>query len=504
MHDIKAVRDNRDAFVAALARRPAYRDSAGAEADKLLAKDKELRELLVRLQTDQARRNEASKLIGQAKAKKDEAQAAALMAEVAGLKDAIQQGEAQQRTLEVELRDLLAVLPNLPAADAPDGAAESDNVPMPQRAFRTPRGINNAKQHFEIGEALGQMDFERAAKVSGARFVYLKADLAKLERAIAAFMLDTHTEKFGYTEVSPPVLVRDQALFGTGQLPKFEADLFSALAIGPGSNDEETNYETPPEIVQEVEGDLARTADFLKKIDAERDPQMRLYLAAGEMAGLSSAHVDRYNDRWANALRERYFLIPTAEVPLTNYVAEEILAEAELPIRFTAYTPCFRAEAGAAGRDTRGMIRMHQFSKVELVSITTPDQSNAEHERMTDAAQEILKKLDLAHRVVTLCTGDMGFGARKTYDIEVWLPGQNAFREISSCSNCGDFQARRMNTRFKGADGKVKGMVHTLNGSGLAVGRTMVAILENYQQPDGSVAIPDVLRPYMGGKSKIG
>jgi seryl-tRNA synthetase len=432
MHDIKAIRDNRDAFVAALARRPAYRESAGAEADKLLAKDKELRELLVRLQTEQARRNEASKLIGQAKAKKDEAQAAALMAEVAGLKDAIQQGEAQQRMLETELRDLLAVLPNLPAADAPDGEDERANVPMPERAFGTPKGINNPKQHFEIGEALGQMDFERAAKVSGARFVYLKGELAKLERAIAAFMLDTHTEKFGYTEVSPPVLVKSAPLFGTGQLPKFQEDLFRTTGEDP------------------------------------------------------------------------YWLVPTAEVPLTNYVAEEILAEAELPLRFTAFTPCFRAEAGAAGKDTRGMIRMHQFSKVELVSITAPDQSDAEHKRMTDAAQEILKKLDLAHRVVTLCTGDMGFGARKTYDIEVWLPGQNAFREISSCSNCGDFQARRMNTRFKGADGKVKGPVHTLNGSGLAVGRTMVAILENYQQADGSVAIPAVLQPYMNGKTKIG
>jgi seryl-tRNA synthetase len=432
MHDIKALRDDRDAFVAALARRPAFQDSAGAEADKLLAADAALRALLGRLQTMQARRNEASKLIGQAKAKKDEAQASALMAEVAGLKDDIQKGEAEQRALEAGLRDLLAVLPNLPAADVPEGADENDNKPMPGRAFGTPRQIANPKQHFEIGEALGQMDFERAAKVSGARFVYLKADLAKLERAIAAFMLDTHTEQFGYTEVSPPVLVKSEALFGTGQLPKFQDDLFRTTQDDP------------------------------------------------------------------------FWLIPTAEVPLTNYVAGEILSEAELPLRFTAFTPCFRAEAGAAGKDTRGMIRMHQFSKVELVSITAPEQSDEEHERMTDAAQEILKKLDLAHRVVTLCAGDMGFSARKTYDIEVWLPGQGAFREISSCSNCGDFQARRMNTRFKGAEGKVKGPVHTLNGSGLAVGRTMVAILENYQQPDGSVAIPDVLQPYMGGRKSIG
>ena len=474
MHDIKAIRDNRDAFVAALSRRPAFAQTAGTEADTLLGADKALRDLLVRLQTMQARRNEASKLIGQAKARKDEAQTAALMEEVAGLKDGIQQGEAEQRRLEDALKDLLAVLPNLPAADVPDGADETDNRPMPERAFGAPKNIENAKQHFEIGEALGQMDFERAAKVSGARFVYLKADLAKLERALAAFMLDTHTGQFGYTEVSPPVLVKSAAMFGTGQLPKFEEDLFSA-----------SRKQTDQEHFRDVSHELIRRYG---SIEPDGKEFVRQYEEA--LASISN--------------EERYWLVPTAEVPLTNYVAGEILAEGELPIRFTAYTPCFRAEAGAAGRDTRGMIRMHQFSKVELVSITTPDQSDAEHDRMTDAAQEILKKLDLPHRVVTLCTGDMGFGARKTYDIEVWLPGQGAFREISSCSNCGDFQARRMNTRFKGADGKVKGPVHTLNGSGLAVGRTMVAILENYQQADGSVAIPQVLQAYMGGKTKIG
>lgn len=429
MHDIKAIRDDSSAFVKGLMRRGM--GEAQAIADGLLEQDRALRDLLVTLQTSQARRNEASKLIGQAKARKDEAQAAALMAEVAGLKDSIQQGEARQRELEEALKQALAVIPNLPAADVPDGADEGDNVPVAARAFGKPPGINAPKQHFEIGEALGQMDFERAAKVSGARFVYLKGDLAKLERAIAAFMLDTHTGMFGYTEVSPPVLVKSAALFGTGQLPKFQDDLFRTTTEDP------------------------------------------------------------------------FWLIPTSEVSLTNYVADEIINEAELPLRFTAFTPCFRAEAGAAGRDTRGMIRMHQFSKVELVSITAPDQSDAEHERMTDAAQEILKKLDLAHRVMTLCTGDMGFSARKTYDIEVWLPGQNAYREISSCSNCGDFQARRMNSRYRNAEGKVKGPVHTLNGSGLAVGRTMVAILENYQQSDGGVAIPDALQPYMGGKKVI-
>jgi seryl-tRNA synthetase len=431
MHDIKAIREDRDGFVKGLARRGLA--DAGALADALLTQDKALRELLSRLQTGQARRNDASKLIGQAKQNKDEAGAKALLEEVAGLKEEIQQGEAQQRELEEALKQALAVIPNIPADDVPDGADEKANVPVTARAFGKPPSINNPKQHFEIGEALGQMDFERAAKVSGARFVYLKNDLAKLERAIAAFMLDTHTEKFGYTEVSPPVLVKSTAMFGTGQLPKFQDDLFR-IETGEG------------------------------------DP---------------------------------FWLIPTAEVPLTNYVADEILNEAELPLRMTAFTPCFRAEAGAAGRDTRGMIRMHQFSKVELVSITTPEQSQAEHERMTDAAQEILKKLDLAHRVVTLCTGDMGFGAQKTYDIEVWLSGQNAFREISSCSNCGPFQALRMNTRFRNKEGKMAGPVHTLNGSGLAVGRTMVAILENYQQEDGSVAIPAVLQPYMGGKTRI-
>ena len=456
MHDIKAIRDDPATFVRGLVRRGL---DGQAFADDLLKKDKALRELLVRLQNSQARRNEASKLIGQAKAKKDEAGGAALMAEVAGLKDAIQQGEAEQRQLEKNLRESLSVIPNLPADDVPDGADESANVAVAARAFGTPPGINNPKQHFEIGEALGQMDFERAAKVSGARFVYLKGDLAKLERALGAFMLDTHTEKFGYTEVNPPSLVKGEAMFGTGQLPKFTGDLYSV-----------------------VHGDVMNS---VKKL-----------------AQLPAAAAEEIDEVFSKV--ENYWLIPTAEVSLTNYVNDEILSEADLPLRFTAFTPCFRAEAGAAGKDTRGMIRMHQFSKVELVSITTPEQSNAEHERMTDAAQEILKKLNLAHRVVTLCTGDMGFSARKTYDIEVWLPGQGAYREISSCSNCGDFQARRMNSRFRNAEGKVQGPVHTLNGSGLAVGRTLVAILENYQQADGSVAIPDVLQPYMGGKTKIG
>jgi seryl-tRNA synthetase len=461
MHDIRAIRDNSDAFAKGLARRGL--DGAAIAGD-LLERDKALRELLTRLQTEQARRNEASKLIGQAKQKKDEAQAKSLMDEVAGLKDAIQRGEGEQRELESGLRDALAVIPNVPAADVPDGADESANVPVRARAFGKPPAVANAKQHFELGEALGQMDFERAAKVSGARFVYLKGDLARLERALGAFMLDIHTGQFGYTEMSPPVLVRDAAMFGTGQLPKFQDDLFGAYS----------------------------TEEYAKAFDE----MMQEYETAGGPPGTDLQNrIDHF--------LKRHWLIPTAEVSLTNYVNDEIVTEAELPMRLTAFTPCFRAEAGAAGKDTRGMIRMHQFSKVELVSITTPEQSSAEHERMTDAAQEILKKLNLAHRVVTLCTGDMGFSAQKTYDIEVWLPGQNAYREISSCSNCGPFQALRMNTRWRGGDGKVKGPVHTLNGSGLAVGRTLVAILENYQQPDGSVVIPDALQPYMGGKKVI-
>ena len=460
MHDIKAIRDNRDAWVAALSRRPAYRESAGALADELLAKDKDLRDLLTRLQAAQARRNAASKEIGQAKAKKDEAQASALMAEVAGLKDEIQSGEERERVLKAELEKVLAEIPNLPAADAPDGDGEEQNVPVPARAFGKNPGLNNAKEHFDLGEALGMMDFERAAKVSGARFVYLKSGLARLERALAAFMLDLHTDTFGYTEVNPPVLVKDAAMFGTGQLPKFKDDLFSATSGSAWKVDFEHNE-------VQIGG---KSLDF----------------------GTGSA-----------TFSTEYWLIPTSEVSLTNYVNGEILDESALPCRFTAHTPCFRAEAGAAGRDTRGMIRMHQFSKVELVSITTPEKSDEEHERMTDCAQEVLKRLDLHHRTVALCTGDMGFSARKTYDIEVWLPGQNRFREISSCSNCGDFQARRMNTRYRGADGKVKGHVHTLNGSGLAVGRTLIAIMENYQEPDGSIRVPDVLVPYMGGMKKI-
>ena len=447
MHDIAAIRRDRDAWVAALARRPAYTESAGVLADDMLARDKELRDLVTRLQAAQARRNEASKLIGQAKAKKEEAQAAALMAEVAGLKEEIQQGEQRERELQEALKDTLAKIDNLPAADVPDGTGEDDNVEVTARAFGSAPAVQSPREHYELGEQLGMMDFERAAKVSGSRFVYLTSGLARLERAIANFMLDLHTGEFGYTEVQPPILARDDAFFGTTQLPKFENDQFWAIS--------------------------------------------------GEVL------VDEPGNLKAAIRANRYGLIPTAEVTLTNYVREEILEEEKLPLRFTAWTPCFRAEAGAAGKDTRGMIRMHQFSKVELVSIASPEKSDEEHERMVDCAQAVLKRLNLHHRVVTLCTGDMGFAAKKTFDIEVWLPGQGRFREISSCSNCGDFQARRMNTRYRAKNEKGTRFVHTLNGSGLAVGRTLIAILENYQNPDGSIAVPDALKPYMGRLKKI-
>ena len=412
MHDIRAIRENPAQFAAGLARRGMA--DAQAISDDLLA---------------QARRNDASRQIGAVKAQKDEQRAAALMAEVAGLREQIQRDEEDERLRKGALDEIISALPNLPASDVPDGADETGNVEVISRRSGVAPAVNNAREHFELGEALGQMDFARAAKVSGARFVFLTGTLARLERALGNFMIDLHTREFGYTEISPPLLVRSDAVFGVGQLPKFEEDLFRTTT-----------------------------------------------------------------DHW---------LIPTAEVPLTNLVREDILDEAALPLRFTAWTPCFRAEAGAAGKDTRGMIRMHQFSKVELVSIVAPEQSDAEHERMTDCAQEVLKRLGLHHRVMTLCTGDMGFAARKTYDIEVWLPGQNRFREISSCSNCGDFQARRMNSRYRSQKEKSPRFVHTLNGSGLATGRTLVAILENYQNEDGSISIPDALRPYMRDVEKI-
>lgn len=424
MFDIKLIRDDPAAFDAALAKR-----GVAPEAERLLAIDAKRRDAIARAQEIQTRRNAASKEVGAAKGKGDEERANALIKEVAELKEALQKGEEEERRLTAELDDALSRIPNLPFEDVPVGANEDANVE--HHKVGEPRVFNfEPKQHFDLGEGLGLMDFEAAAKLSGARFVVLRSQLARLERAIGNFMLDLHTGEFGYTEVSPPVMVRDEAMFGTGNLPKFAEDAF----------------------------------------------------------------------RTENG----FWLVPTAEVPLTNLVREAILSEEELPLRMTAFTPCFRSEAGSAGRDTRGMIRMHQFSKVELVSVTTPDKSVEEHERMLSCAEEVLKRLDLPYRVMVLATGDMGFSARKTYDIEVWLPGQSAYREISSCSNCGDFQARRMQGRFRPSGEKGTRFLHTLNGSGLAVGRTLIAVLENYQQEDGKVAVPKVLQPYMGGLEVIG
>jgi seryl-tRNA synthetase len=423
MHDIKLIRDDPAAFDGGLKKR-----GLEPQAMALIALDDKRKEAIAQLQALQERRNAVSKEIGQAKAKKDETHAAELMSEVAVIKERVPKEEAALKEIERELHDALASIPNIPQDDVPVGPDEYANVEL--RRIGEPRRANfHPKQHFEIGEALGLMDFETAAKLSGARFVVLRGMLARLERALATFMINLHTDEHGYTEINPPYLVRDDVMFGTAQLPKFVDEQFKTTA--------------------------------------------------------------------------GYWLIPTSEVSLTNLAREAITEESALPARVTAWTPCFRAEAGAAGKDTRGMIRQHQFSKVELVSITTPEQSADEHERMTKCAEEVLKRLDLAYRVVVLSTGDMGFAARKTYDIDVWLPGQDTYREISSCSVCGDFQARRMNARYRPKDGKSPRYVHTLNGSGVAVGRALIAVLENYQNADGSVTVPEVLRPHMGGLSLI-
>lgn len=422
MHDIRLIRENPEAFDTALARR-------GGEpcAQKLVALDAERRAVATRLQEGLARRNEASKAIGKAMGQGDAAGADALKAEVAELKDSLAHLETQDGALSARLQAALAEIPNLPADDVPEGADETGNVEVLR--WGAPRSFDfQPREHADLGPALG-MDFETGAALSGARFTFLRRGMARLARALGQFMLDRQTATHGYTECAPPLLVRDEAMFGTGQLPKFADDLF-------------------------------RTTD----------------------------------GRW---------LIPTAEVSLTNSVRDQILADADLPIRMTALTPCFRSEAGAAGKDTRGFIRQHQFDKVELVSITRPEDSAAEHERMTAAAEDVLQALGLPYRKMLLCTGDMGFSAMKTYDLEVWLPGQDAYREISSCSNCGDFQARRMNARYRPQGEKGTRFVHTLNGSGLAVGRTLVALLENGQQADGSVDLPDVLHPYLGGMTRL-
>jgi seryl-tRNA synthetase len=429
MYDIRWIRENADAFDRGLQRRGLEKLSSS-----LLALDDQRRAAIGKSQAAQERRNALSKEIGKAMGQKDLPLAEQLKAEVASLKEQVPALEAEEKAAVEALSTQLAPIPNTPLDEVPDGADEHGNVLLHAHGVKPEergllKGVNDPKEHFELGEALGQMDFETAAKLSGSRFVVLERQIARLSRAIGQFMLDTHTEEHGYTEVNPPLLVRDAAVYGVGQLPKFEEDLFRTTT--------------------------------------------------------------------------GHWLISTSEVTLTNFVADMIVSEEELPRRYTALTPCFRSEAGSAGRDTRGMLRQHQFEKVELVSITAPEKSREEHERMLACAENVLKKLDLHYRVMTLCTGDMGFASQKTYDIEVWLPGQKTYREISSCSVCGDFQARRMNARYKTRDGKGPFFVHTLNGSGTAVGRALIAVMENYQNADGSITVPDALVLYMRGVTRI-
>lgn len=466
MHDIRLIRDNPAAFDAALARR-------GAEpaADAILAIDTARRAVATRMQEAQGRRNEASKAIGAAMGRGDKDEAERLKAEVATLKDTLPALEQEERELTAALQDALARHPNAPAAEVPEGEDESQNVEIAR--WGTPREFAfTPKEHADLGPVLG-LDFETGANISGARFTFLRGQMARLQRALGQFMLDMQTGTHGYTECATPLLVRDEAVFGTGQLPKFEEDLFvTAVSVSD---------ETIDRVITEAASNLGGEIDLAGREEARK----------------------MIRDALKGSPTTRRWLIPTAEVSLTNSVRDQILPESALPLRMTALTPCFRSEAGAAGRDTRGYIRQHQFEKVELVTIARPEDSEAEHERMTRAAEAVLEALGLPYRKVLLCSGDMGFTARKTYDLEVWLPGQNAYREISSCSNCGDFQARRMNARYRPEGAKGTEFVHTLNGSGLAVGRTLVAVLENYQQEDGSVDIPPALVPYMGGITRL-
>jgi seryl-tRNA synthetase len=470
MYDIKWIRENAEVFDRGRKRR-------GLEplAEKLLALDDRRRAAIAKAQAAQERRNTASKEIGAALRSGDASLAKALKIEVGELKDSLAAFEAEEREAIATLDKALSEIPNTPLDEVPEGRDENDNVEL--RRVGEPRAFDfEPKEHFDLGEALGLMDFEIATKISGARFVVNRGALARLERALGAFMLDLHTGEHDYTEVNPPILVRDETMFGTAQLPKFREDQFSASKIA----DESDQFE--------------RSFHFFS------NDSSKIYFEDGDK---NRSLTDEGKRKFQELLSDLFWLIPTAEVPLTNLVRESILDEKELPLRFTACTPCFRAEAGAAGKDTRGMIRQHQFTKVELVSITTPEDSLAEHDYMLSCAEEVLKRLKLPYRVVTLCTGDMGFASQKTYDIEVWLPGQNRFREISSVSVCGEFQARRMNARYRAGDGKPR-FVHTLNGSGVAVGRALVAVLENYQNEDGSVTVPEALRCYMGGIDKIG
>ena len=509
MLDIKWIRDNPDALDRALGNRGA--ESAAA---RLIALDEARRGAIQTLQDMQTRRNAASKEIGQAKVAKDEPRAAALMAEVSALKDGMKTAEEAEREADKALAAALAEIPNVPADDVPVGDESANKV---ERGIGAPKHIDGAKEHFDLGEALGMMDFEAAAKLSGSRFVVLKAGLARMERALGQFMLDLHTTEHGYEEMQPPVLVKDDAAYGTAQLPKFAEDLFETKILR--QNLQSTTFEPVEQfLLKSLELESFRreyapdiSAVFEKggeqfRVDIEVKKSMRLLRNAIAHSGRTSEveFRDYFVQLLSNENFERLWLIPTAEVPLTNLVRESILSEDDLPRRYTALTPCFRSEAGSAGKDTRGMLRQHQFNKVELVSIATPEASRAEHERMTACAEEVLKRLGLAYRVMLLSTGDMGFASTKTWDLEVWLPGQGAYREISSCSNCGDFQARRMQARYRAKDEKQPRLVHTLNGSGVAVGRALIAVMETYQNPDGSITVPDALKPYMGGAERVG
>jgi seryl-tRNA synthetase len=488
MHDIRAIRENPTAYAAALSRRPTV--DGASEVAKIMSLDEKVRAAILRKQEAEQARNAKSKEIGKAKAAKDEALAATLMADVAAAKETIEQAGKDEADATRDRDDLLARLPNVPLEDVPEGADEHANKVV--RTVGTPRQFNYApKDHADIGETMGMMDFEAATRMSGARFVVLRSHLARLERALAAFMLDIQTTENGYVEHAAPLLVRDHAMFGTGQLPKFGEDLFQTRRPVPADINEGIRAaENWHATVQETAREMVRANTLSESSFAE--------LAKSGLKAADLIHTLK------DYLLPEHYLIPTAEVSLTNIYREQIVDGAALPSRMTAATPCFRSEAGSAGRDTKGMIRMHQFIKVELVSITKPEESEAEHERMTKCAEGILERLGLPYRTVLLCTGDMGFGARKTYDLEVWLPSQNTYREISSCSNCGDFQARRMDAKFRREQGAKPEFVHTLNGSGLAVGRTLVAVLENYQREDGKVDVPDALKPYMGGLEVIG
>ena len=482
MHDIRALRETPEAFVAGWSSRGV--ENAAELVAEILRLDTELRAAQTAGQEALSKRNATSKLIGAAMGKKDMAEADRLKAEVEGLKAEIAAAEAVEAEVGKQLRDLLAAQKNLPAADVPDGDDEAGNVETSR--WGAPRVGASAKDHSDLGEAMGLLDFEAAAKMSGARFAVLKGGLARLERAIGQFMLDLQTTEHGYLEVNPPFLVRNSAMYGTGQLPKFEDDLFATTRSKADADDMFDNM-----IKAGFEGALrdipkGGTVEGLSRVFGQLLPKWR-----AEFDGEVSEHL-------------KLFLIPTAEVSLTNLVREMITPEEELPLRLTALTPCFRAEAGSAGRDTRGLIRQHQFHKVEMVSITTPEKSDEEHERMTTCAEAVLQKLELPYRRMLLCKGDMGFSAKKTFDLEVWLPSQDTYREISSISNCGDFQARRMDARFKRTAGGKPEFVHTLNGSGLAVGRTLVAVMENYQDENGRIAVPEALKPYMGGMTHVG